>query len=1617
MASSVIPDPRNPGARAINLEILRTSTLRNQATHLREILSNHPSDTLDVTSQLIKYVASDYLPVVVLSIWLSVCKEPRATVAVLQQQHNVTAQRFAITQLTRHFRNENDFAKAWEAGGAAVGYARVMSNLSVRNLRFLCKKLSSTAKTKAARDERRLAFTELLRLLWKNVEEDGSTGAVIDPRPLKKAYSFIAAACGGKVNQEWCKKVAMNVSYDSDPDFFEKYVLDELLSEGGDLRSCLYIANCLIRDNLTFGVLLFEKWLERKTLGLSPDKFLGELLIPIVKRCSSKRWIGSETHSKLWSIIPQYFQRYPEFKKNSRQSEAHYSSLIYHCTKVWVRSPKSFTETFTGIIGLLHEDPVKKFDLPRLVQVAGPTLRYELLRLFLKHGQGYAFDIGAVDNKAMDCSVMKAQKFVWPVGILHHLPPHEGLCMLEKLREAYPDSLHPNDGSQSLFQKYDPGNEKCSDLEILRALLIRQSENDKIILPTNSEAVLDDLRLKELPRRMRQASQAREPGDRARWAVAAINLSVALGDVDLYTETLLWARRFNKDSRATHVIYNYRFITVEAVELLSGLPLKLGHSTKRPGKEVIEAGNKVLQLLVETTIQVIPNPDFSLHAFSSIFTFIDRVVKSRAERVDKYQDYFKLSDDELFDIVWKPTLNMLIEIETTTLEPANKKLNRGRRGLLDYWKVDIGCQRGPTMKFFDTLAKSRNQIWEKYRISEHPSVATLPEPLSRGLTLEILLHFDTHSPANLPYLHSRAEALVFVSPETALVSSKENDEIKAAVSKYMENWCTALKLYLLQPDSGMNRVDRISRAWKHATGALSKSRMSEEEAVRYWVPVFQLAGVTDRELDSHRTAHEYSAPSIPAVDDVSQPVEWNPDPNFRRELKGKKLAPTYLDAMIAKGLAYSWQASSKTKATIPAVPSSPAFWSPSLSIRRTVTTAKADAYTAAGILAINSKHGADSSLLLQPFPDANARRFPALYLEQEFLERESEGQERNIMDLLGTLDVFTPPRLLAQLASSLLDKIRKETREGHKPFSQFARIIKLLSRSGNPSLASPFIQEFILEQTEASSWHRKVFGVYHLNSLSPSQVQSFLQDFSTAIVKKLELTNERVREAAKVVDNEETKQEKPVVKVSTVKMLAQLVQGAVFISPASSVDVLTGLLERSSNLSICVAVVNALIEAGSTANTNDPKLRRTILDALQRYAGLKASSINESHRTTDWDKAECDGQLPEVWGDNSPPPILKALINIGTQTHKVWPDEENRALAELRCSVLLASGDNNLRWMNLFLKINGFKIPDGYQLPAIPLRREALGEVVSNSCPLVSKKLFERMKQYLLLNLDRPEWLLNINQAIKDDAVLSRSNAGKHWLSLWSIELHSLYHSMGIRWITNALDLDFQNEVYPDNVTHGMLETSMFEIADALLNTCDQYWFLIFIGDVANEKKKSRQESLRTPEWQSNPKRQPAFLPNIFTFKLKLRLPDTLINVPQMSTEVLAKMRDEVLVLLKKILASGLPYVEDFTSLKNHLASKTIAPELAMMLGSIPTQADPDTLTLLDHLLVELAAHLVKKCHILTERTNKFEKETVAQMDDMLEKWQMSRVENFRLVAKEVKKGEILNDDGFGLFD
>lgn len=1628
----------------LDIELLRNSVPRDMAAHLRRVFASDPAAVSTVTSQLISHVASEAIPPFILSLWPLAANDPSTIVAVMQQEVSVTAQRSAIKHFYRHLRREKTFQKAWEAIGGAAGTAELMAKLSVDNVRLLINLLRDTGRALGAHKARQSAMEELLRLLWP---QDGENSAIkggrveFDSRPLLAEYAKLVPACGGAFRLEWEeKKRQLPENYYSDKttdhEFFEHHYNEKLRRNEITASEFLTEVRSLVSNRTAYGMHILEKFTESDTLlGASPTVFLEVLVDPLGRRFLSKTRISSNDAVRYWGLVIRCLRDREAFQRDFDNSGEHYKRIISRLVKMWnhSRAQAEYTDMLVALFSHVPETAVKNYPLTDFINGVAPALRYQLLRLFLKHTAGNGFDIG--EPTSLEHSEFQKTQFRWSAALFFQLSADEALPLFEKVQRAGRDVGFWNTSvnNRFLYETRDEEQRQLADYHIIQALLLSRYKAVSPFTTAELEAMRSEIRLQELPMRMKKATQGRHPETRAQWAVSALSLCLAIGDLTLYAETLLWARRFNKDSLTVKELYSrYSFPKSEGMDLLTVLPPKEMKSTISLGEltKSIRSANEVLHILCETTLMSTSEPSFNDRDWEHVFITINGVIRKRISRVNDFQDASKISDDALYEALWKPTLAMLEKMIRDLYGPAGERFTHllPPEIVLRLKVNKPESLRSPTIKFLNAFAEFFDDFNKKNRIRDAPVLVTADELWPKGLALLQLWHHFGDVLAYLPHTQSRIEKIVFLDPRKVLKPIKLDDETQRAIGICVDTYSMALRLYIQMPGSpGLSKKaqcqERITKAWKHATVNLSKSRMTLEEAERFWVPVFQLAGAKLSQLGIDEKANQRSDPAFPKPDKKMRPIEWNPDPDYDRisqPRKDKTLTPTYLDVLISKRSPWKTYEESKTcffdnvKAVIPRKPLPSSYWYSVLIMRKDLTCKSVDAYVTAGILALNTEYGSDISLLKTPFPDDKAVRIPPVYLDEEFLERETHDNSSGILAMLVRLKQYVPMGLLVKLATSILESIKKRP-DGAKPYDVFMSLIKLILKGSNPSLAIPLVQQFVLENPDASAWHRVLLNPRCLINLLPRDAKNFFESFTEAILDKLQ---EQAKNRVKEPDAAANKG--PLVKVTTVKMLAQLLRESPVVDHSLAVDLNTSILKRASHVDIRIASVKGLTEA--IDNTTSPVVRRRILDALLQYAAPIASSVNEAQPSTDWDALTSSDELPEVRGDDFgnllTPPIMKLIMwaGLGIASQSV----EGQALRELKHSVLDASAENNRRWMDLFLKKHGFSVPDNAQFPAVPVFPDALDTLLHVMKSETSFKYIDLMKQYILLRLNPPDWLSSINKAVSGDQKLSISNAGRHWYNLWSSD-SPMYVTMVIKTISGYLRPKRKDDAQSIEF-YKALEQFIFEIADATLMRAKSTEFQSFWETTSSIDPEcsvwtrilDRINSLRTPAWQNDPHRKPAVLPDTLQIKMRmLNLPYKSSKNPEEAKATVARCANGAIELIEEIVSTGGPYFHSFNSLKNELGKIESMAEMALLIGSTPALDDASSIALVDYLRVELAVKLFTKSNIFMDGFGKaHDKSVVEEGKKLVAKMSESCVENFRTLAAPLK-ASIENEGGF----
>ncbi|KAL7917264.1 hypothetical protein ACQKWADRAFT_54259 [Trichoderma austrokoningii] len=1630
-----------------DLRLLQRSAPGDQAVHLRHVLTSNPGTASSLTSELITLVASDLVPSIVLSLWPTAANDPQAIIAVMRQELCLSAQRSAIKQFHRHLRCKKTFVTIWEGVGGASGVAQLAAKLNLDHARLLFSLLGDTGRARGARKERQSAMEELLKLLWGDdgdASAAGTDGGPFDGRPLRGDYVKLVSACGGAFRVEWQEMKRQlperySHSVTTDQDFFEHYY-DEKLRRGEITASeFLHQIKPLAASRIDYGLHILHKFTESETLlGASPSDLLKTIIDPLGKRFLSNRMISSDVTMQFWSHVISSLKERQVFHREFDNSTEHYRRIVARLVRVWSRSraKAEYTDMLATLFSVLPQVVVNRYSLADFVKKPARSLRYQLLRLFLKNAAGYQFDIGESDS--LDHQQFQKSTLGWPAGLFFELSADEALPLFIKVRRARKDIGFAY-GRKFLFEHRDADGD-LADHHIIQALLLYRSTASLSFMAADLDALRSENCLQELPGRMKKATQGHSPEARAAWCVAALSLCMAIGDLGLYAETLRWARRFNKDPLTLKEIYSKSCISRhEAVDLLVVRPFDRETSSTMTVEQLTEnirAANEVLEILFDTAIMAVNEPSFDAKNWAAIFELISQVISHRLNWPKDLQYRMDIYVDELYDAVWEPTLAMLKKMVSSLLSPAGDKFKSiNAYAILSRISVnDPETMRFSNVVFLNALAVFHNDIWAEQRRRETPAIVTAGEIWPKGLAIQHLSDLFGMALPYIPYIKARIKNIVFMDPHRAMASVQVDEETQAAIGEFVDSWREALRLYIRSPRATcVERQERIANAWKHATVNLSEGRMSLEEAQRFWWPVFSefRINVKRDEVEIDESANQRPEPSLPDEDEDMQPVEWNPDPDYVRisqPEKSKSITPTYLDILLGQSQEttafYSNRRSKPSaletvKAVIPGKPRPCSFWESAYTGNK-ITGKGADAYVAAAILSLNMKYGSDMSLLKTPFPDASMARIPAVYLDEEFFEREA-AKDTEIHAMWAKLGPYVPTRLLARLAASVLESIGKKP-EPEKPYGVFSSIINIMLDGINPSLAFPLIQRFVLEHPNASAWHRLLLSPQTLMSFLPSDAKSFFQSFTDAILDKL-----REQAARQTEQPKQSESKGPLVKVTTVKMLAQLLRECPVVDSSFAVDLNIRILERATHVDIRTASIKALAEALSS--TTSPVVKQRILDALFEHAAPMASSVNEAQPAVDWDALKSGDELPEVWEDGSGvfsnPPIMDIILGAGRELD--LQSDQGRNLTKLKHLILDSSAEANSRWMHLFLKKNGFNIPDNAQLPPIPVFPTALNTLLVLMKSETSLKYIDLMKRYTLMKMNPPDWLARINDAVRDDRDLSKTNVGKHWYNLWSSDNYS--------YMTNTLEnvsvfLGPKNTDTRDGeqakAFQKCLEQFILEIGDALIAEGLSFQYssilskLSWVGPESAVWRRlvDKINGLRTPAWQADPNRKPKVLPDTLPLKMKmLNLPKEKLTNPDEAKAVMTRCVNGVVELLDEFVSSGTPYFENFNTLQRELGTVEPMAEMAILLGSEPARRSANEVTLVDHLRLELAVNLMNRSDVLNKGLGKVHGEDVVEAAaGLVMDMSNSHVEYFRTLAMPLKNG-LENETGFNWWD
>ncbi|KAL2202780.1 hypothetical protein CC79DRAFT_1401055 [Sarocladium strictum] len=414
------------------------------------------------------------------------------------------------------------------------------------------------------------------------------------------------------------------------------------------------------------------------------------------------------------------------------------------------------------------------------------------------------------------------------------------------------------------------------------------------------------------------------------------------------------------------------------------------------------------------------------------------------------------------------------------------------------------------------------------------------------------------------------------------------------------------------------------------------------------------------------------------------------------------------------------------------------------------------------------------------------------------------------------------PVMLAQLTRCCLTNIQAQLPPAlaRTHMSSIAGMTTKLAKSEQPSLALPFIQT-IIQEGDYSVDHRQLLTQKLLSSLPSDTAREFLQTIVRTVADVLARQNNQAEEDTdggdvddeaesieegeglarqndqaeedtddedlddvddvddvddeEDMDNEEEVDDEtqsieqagshlaentpmPGVKVTTVKMMAQLLNGTSAVSASTSCEMLVSLLKEARHIDARIEIVRSLLGTLETP-TAKPALRAMVLDIFEEHVLPIASQLHERQVVDEADWQREDETMPEVSATN---PVFTLLLE-GLKRKMLRPEDRAR-LASLVMQALEKSAQINRRWMSVFVEKNGLGKDMFQHIPVSPAHFRELISTFGQEFTEMPDSLFTMLSDAILINIQPPDSLLRVTRHVKANASLRDTNAGQHWL-------------------------------------------------------------------------------------------------------------------------------------------------------------------------------------------------------------------------------------------------------------
>lgn len=668
----------------LDIPLIRDGKTKNFITYLNKLQEEYSE--VSICRSLMEAVEREYISPNVFKLFVPWCRTPEIIILCMNYPSSRTIRKLGIKHFGKALAAPKKWEVAWKSVGGTQGLVDHLAKISVSEVQDFSRALGDGQGRRVPAREQ--AIEELLCALLPSHYPESRIKS-LDKRPIQDHYAKIVTACSAKFIAQ-----LLNDQDKSNPLYRKMRPLRLLKTHMGLVkeRTLEAISNQGKKDDklseyleafcntmppepspyprisapMDFSMNMLRLHLEKSESMYWPTHLSeGQIYKDLLRRCI-KKGLPKDKLLNVFSLGLKLLDKKSELKSEFR------SSVVWNeLTTRWRYSPEDYEELLAQAMRLdlgpsSNSIGLNVLSLSNKLQLK-PSRLWDLLRLFCLHVPksgdfaGSVVDLN-IKSKTVDLKPLGSQ--TWSSKLFFTLEKHHAIRLLESLQISFPLNTFLSGPGSSILSGQNNSVKRIPIL--LGTLLQRDSPEEQVKV----KAIVGEFRKK--------AATSGEQADRAEFAIAALQHSIASGSLDLYGDTVTWSQRFIRDPLTLKEVFGPKIVlTTEGIDLLSGIPDPLPENvTLEEVASSVEKANAILMTFHEHMLLAKREPSYQDWDWASVQSLFGSAIKKRVARAKTLQKRLLASEADIYAAIWAKTLALLETVNVKFLNEASAPIQQ-----------------------------------------------------------------------------------------------------------------------------------------------------------------------------------------------------------------------------------------------------------------------------------------------------------------------------------------------------------------------------------------------------------------------------------------------------------------------------------------------------------------------------------------------------------------------------------------------------------------------------------------------------------------------------------------------------------------------------------------------------------------------------------------------------------------------------------------------------------------------------------------------------------------------------------------------------------------------------